>query len=55
MGSEYAVFSRIMWEDYIIWVQGCRERVLRVLAEEMGKVVLEDGEIGFDLTFDTAS
>ena len=50
MEGEWGVWGRIMWEDYIIWCQSCKERVLQVLAEEMEKVVLEVGEIGFGLS-----
>jgi protein SHQ1 len=48
-GGDWSIFSRIIWEDYIIWCQGCSERVLQVLAEEMGRVRMEVREIGFGL------
>ena len=49
MEGEWSVYGRIMIEDYVIWAQGCRERVLEVLAGEMEKVVVDEGELGFDL------
>jgi protein SHQ1 len=49
MDGDWGVYSRIMWEDYVIWCQGCKERVLLVLADEMEKVEVEVGEIGFGL------
>lgn len=48
-GGDWSVYSRIIWEDYIIWCQTSRESVLKVLAEEMKKVELQPGEIGFGL------
>jgi protein SHQ1 len=48
-GGDWSVYSSIMWEDYIIWCQASRESVLKVLAEEMQKVELQLGEIGFRL------
>lgn len=49
-GGDWSIFSRIVWEDYIIWMQmSARERVLGVLAGEMEKVQVELGEVGFDL------
>ena len=53
MEGEWSVFVRIMFEDYIIWAQGCRERVLEVLAGEMEKIMVEEGELGFDLAVET--
>ena len=48
--AEWSVFGRIVWEDYIVWAVGCKERVLVVLAEEMGKVRIEERKLGFDLS-----
>jgi hypothetical protein len=49
-GGDWSVFSRIMVEDYIVWVQlGAREKVLQVLASEMEKVKIELGDVGFNL------
>ena len=49
MDGDWGVFGRIIWEDYIIWGMGCKERVLTVLAEEMEKVIVDVKEIGFGL------
>lgn len=48
-GGEYGVFLRIVWDDYIIWCQDCKDRVLNVLAEEMERVQLDVKDIGFRL------
>ena len=48
-GGDWSVYSRIMWEDYIIWCQRCREKVLTVLAEEMERIELDLDQIGFGL------
>jgi hypothetical protein len=47
--ADWSVYTRIIWEDYIIWAQGCKERVLIVLAEEMEKVEVDLGDIEFTL------
>lgn len=45
MDGEWSVYNRILWEDYIIWIQfAVKEKVLGVLAGEMEKV----GEIGVE-------
>lgn len=49
MDGDWSVFLRIWIEDYIVWAQGRSDRVLKVLGEEMRKVMVEVGEIGFDL------
>jgi SHQ1 protein len=48
-GGDWSLYSRIIWEDYIIWAQGCKERVLKVLAEEMQKMNVDVADIGFGL------
>ena len=48
-GGDWSVYSRIIWEDYIIWCQGSKDRVLTVLAEEMGKVKVTPDGLGFGL------
>jgi protein SHQ1 len=49
MEGDWSLYSRIVWEDYIIWLQGAKDRVLGVLGEEMLKVHVEVEEIGFGL------
>lgn len=49
MDGDWSVYCRIIWEDYIIWGQGCRDHVLTVLAGEMENIHLELKEIGFEL------
>ena len=53
MDGDWSIFLRIWVEDYIVWVQGASDRVLKVLGEEMRKVMVEAGEIGFDLEVDS--
>jgi protein SHQ1 len=48
-GGDWSVYSRIIWEDYIIWCQSSKDRVWTVLAEEMGKVEIALEEFGFGL------
>jgi protein SHQ1 len=48
-GGDWSVYSRIIWEDYIIWCQGSKDRVLTVLAEEMEKVKVTSDGLGFGL------
>ena len=48
-GGDWSVYSRIMWEDYIIWCQLSKDRVLMVLAEEMERAELQAKDIGFGL------
>jgi protein SHQ1 len=49
MEGDWSLYSRIVWEDYIIWLQGAKDRVLGVLGQEMLKVHVEVEEIGFGL------
>jgi protein SHQ1 len=48
-GGDWSVYSRIIWEDYIIWCQGSKDRVLAVLAKEMEKVEVTSDGLGFGL------
>lgn len=49
MEGDWSLYNRVVWEDYIIWLQGAKDRVLAVVGEEMGKVRFELEEIGFGL------
>jgi hypothetical protein len=49
MEGDWSVFCRIIWDDYIIWGQGCRNNILSVLAGEMENIHIEVREIGFEL------
>ena len=48
-GGDWSVYSRLVWEDYIIWCQLSKDRVWTVLADEMGKVEIALEEFGFGL------
>jgi protein SHQ1 len=47
--GDWSVFNRIFWEDFLVWVQTCRESVLGVLARGMDRIEIKFGEIGFGL------
>jgi len=50
MDGDWSLYSRIVWEDYIVWLQeGAKDRILAVVGEEMGKVQVNLEEIGFGL------
>jgi protein SHQ1 len=49
MEGDWSLYSRIVWEDYITWLQAAKDRVLGVLGEEMLKVHVGVEEIGFGL------
>jgi len=48
-GSDWSLYLKVIWEDYIIWSQGSKDSVLQVLGDEMEKITVESDEIGFDL------
>jgi protein SHQ1 len=47
--EDWSIYNRVVWEDYIIWLQGSKDRVLAVVGKEMEKVVLDLEDIGFGL------
>ena len=50
MDGEWSLYNRIVWEDYIHWLQGgAKDRILAVVGEEMGKVEVDLEEIGLGL------
>jgi protein SHQ1 len=49
MDGDWSVYNRIIWDDYLVWTQGCRESVLKVLADQMRNTTIDIRELGFDL------
>jgi hypothetical protein len=43
------LYDRIVWEDYTVWLQSAKDRVLLEVGEEMAKVRVDVSEIGFGL------